>query len=618
MKRLTIIFLTLCISALCIAQDKFEIRNGKFLKNGEPVYIIGGELHYARIPKEYWRHRIQMAKAMGINTLSTYVFWNAHEPEEGMWDFSGMNDVAEFIRIAGEEGLMVLLRPGPYVCAEWDYGGLPWWLQTIDGMKVRQNNEPYLEKVRIYLEKLYEQVKDLLITNGGPIIMVQCENEFGSLFLQCPEIPEENHRAYMSRLYSMMKEIGYDVPFYTADGAKKINGGRIEGVLTCVDGERVPEKVKEAIEVYSPGGPYFISEFYPGWLSHWGEKFSRREADVIASFVKRYFDEGIHFNYFMIHGGTNFGFTSGANYTGKKHIQPDITSYDYDAPISEAGWDTEKYHMLRNLTAAHLGTELPDIPERIPVIEIPEIQLTSHSDVLDYLYRQERIINDNPLDFESLHQGHGYVLYSRHFNQPEKGILSVSGLRDYATVYLNGEKIGELNRMFNQYEMEVDIPIGSTLDILVENLGRINFDAQMLDNHKGIIEPVLINGEEVIGEWQMRKLPMSEEPSESSGWEFTESKHNIGRPQVYSGVFKVNKIGDTFLNMTGAGKGIVFINGHNIGRFWDLGPQQTLYIPGVWMKKGKNKITIFEQSGEKSLKKLRAVSEPILDELKTE
>ena len=166
--------------------------------------------------------------------------------------------------------------------------------------------------------------------------------------------------------------------------------------------------------------------------------------------------------------------------------------------------------------------------------------------------------------------------------------------------------------------MEVDIPIGSTLDILVENLGRINFDAQMLDNHKGIIEPVLINGEEVIGEWQMRKLPMSEEPSESSGWEFTESKHNIGRPQVYSGVFKVNKIGDTFLNMTGAGKGIVFINGHNIGRFWDLGPQQTLYIPGVWMKKGKNKITIFEQSGAKSLKKLRAVSEPILDELKTE
>lgn len=617
MKRFLTILGAALITLSSYGQNSFEIKDGEFLKDGKPVYLIGGELHYSRIPKEYWRHRIQMAKAMGVNAVSTYVFWNSHESEPDKWDFSGNNDIAEFIRIAGEEGLMVLLRPGPYVCAEWDYGGLPWWLQTIPGLQVRQDNEPYLDRVRIYLEKLYEQVEDLFITKGGPIVMVQCENEFGSFYLQCPEIPEESHRGYMKKLGDMMHEIGYgQVPFYTADGSQKIDGGRLEGVLPCVDGERSPEKVKQAIDVYSPGGPYFISEFYPGWLSHWGEKFSVRDGKVIASYVKQYIEQDIHFNFFMIHGGTNFGFTSGANYTSRKDFQPDITSYDYDAPISEAGWATEKYDMLRQTIIDGLGISLPEPPERIDVIEIPDIRIKESVDVLDHLGNMEPILSEHPLDFESLGQGHGYVLYSRHFNQPETGVLKIPGLRDYAVVYVDGEKVGELNSVFNSYEMEIDIPIGATLDILVENFGRINFDKRILENRKGITGPVFINDQEIISEWQMRLLPMSVMPSMSDGWNFSTKPVKTGRPAVYTGTFKLRKTGDTFLDMSEAGKGIVFINGHNLGRYWNVGPQQTLYVPGVWLKKGNNVITIFEQLSDKPLKALKAVDEPVLNELK--
>jgi len=615
MKRIWVIIITCLLAVNGLAHPSFEIRDGKFWKDGKEIYLIGGELHYPRIPREYWRHRIRMAKAMGINTLSTYVFWNAHEPEPGKWDFSGMNDIAEFIRIAGEEGLMVLLRPGPYVCAEWDYGGLPWWLQTIEGLEIRQDNEAYLERVRSYLTHLYDQVKDLLCTKGGPIVMVQCENEFGSFYLQCPQIPQDSHHAYMGKLHQMMKEIGFNVPFYTADGAKKIHGGQVSGVLTGVDGERVPEKVREAIDVYHPGGPYFIAEFYPGWLAHWGEQFPIREADVIASYVERYIREGIHFNFFMIHGGTNFGFTSGANYTSRKDLQPDLTSYDYNAPINEAGQATEKYHLLRNTIAQGLGITLPEPPEPTPVIGIDRIPLERSCDVLDHLKQAKPVIDDRPLDFETLGQGHGYVLYSRHFNQPEKGTLRIPGLRDYAVIYIDGEKVAELNRILNQYETPIDIPIGSTLDILVENLGRINFDAKILDNHKGITAPITIDNEEVVGEWQMRRLPMDKMPCPSDGWNFGDHARK-GRPCVYSGTFKLRHTGDTFLDMSDAGKGIVFINGHNLGRYWNVGPQQTLYVPGAWLNKGKNEIVVFEQLGETPLQHLSTRKEPILTELR--
>ena len=612
-------FLTaILFAASAFAESPFEVRDGKFWKNGKEVYLIGGEMHYPRIPREYWRHRIRMAKAMGINTLSTYVFWNVHEPEPGKWDFSGMNDVAEFIRIAGEEGLMVLLRPGPYVCAEWDFGGLPWWLRTIEGLELRQDNDAYLQRVRMYLERLYVEVKDLLATNGGPIVMVQCENEFGSFYLQCPEIPSDSHHSYMSKLREMMMEIGYDVPMYTADGAKKIGGGKVSGALTCVDGEKVPEKVREAIDLYSPGGPYFISEFYPGWLAHWAEKFPAVDADVTAAYVKRYIEDGIHFSFFMVHGGTNFGFWNGANYNSRKDLQPDLTSYDYDAPINEAGQPTDKYYILRETISKSLGKNLPAPPEANPVIEIPEIRLDSSCDVIEHLKTMKPLVADRPLDFEELGQGYGYILYSRHFNQPENGTLSIPGLHDYATVYIDGEFAGTLNRIENKYDMEIDIPIGSTLDILVENMGRINFGEKILDDRKGITGDVSIDGSEVLGGWEMRGLPMSELPDESTSWAFTRGAQKKDCPTVYAASFKLKKTGDTFLDMSGAGKGIVFVNGHNLGRYWNIGPQQTLYVPGVWLKKGKNEIRVFEQLNHNTIKRIRAVSEPVLKKLKTD
>ena len=614
--RLMTFLAAILVAASAFAESPFEVRDGKFWKDGKEVYLIGGELHYPRIPREYWRHRIRMAKAMGINALSTYVFWNVHETEPGSWDFSGMKDVAEFIRIAGEEGLMVLLRPGPYVCAEWDFGGLPWWLRTIDGLELRQDNETYLRHVRRYLERLYAEVKDLLASNGGPIVMVQCENEFGSFFLQCPEIPSDSHHSYMSKLREMMVDIGYDVPMYTADGAKKIGGGLVAGALTCVDGEKVPEKVREAVDTYSPGGPYFISEFYPGWLAHWAEKFPVVDADVTASYVKRYIEDGIHFSFFMIHGGTNFGFWNGANYNSRADLQPDITSYDYDAPINEAGQATEKYHILRETISRGLCKDLPDPPAPNPVIEIPDIRLECGCDVLGHLKAHRATVADRPMDFEELGQGYGYVLYSRHFNQPEKGVLSIPGLHDFATVYIDGELAGTLSRIENRYDIDIDIPLGSTLDILVENMGRINFGEKILDDRKGITGSVCIEGDEVLGGWEMRGLPMSEMPDESSSWSFSRNSTAKGRPAVYAGSFKLKKTGDTFLDMSEAGKGIVFINGHNLGRYWSIGPQQTLYVPGVWLKKGRNEIRVFEQLNNNTIKIITAVSKPVLKNLK--
>jgi len=311
-----------------------------------------------------------------------------------------------------------------------------------------------------------------------------------------------------------------------------------------------------------------------------------------------------------VHGGTNFGFTSGANYDKKHDIQPDITSYDYDAPISEAGWATEKYKAIRELMKKEVNYAVPDIPKPIPVITIPAITLNKTENVLDWKNNMAPVTNDIPLTFEELNQGYGYVLYSRKFTQPISGKLKISGLRDYATVYVNGEKVGILNRQNNQYEMDIDIPFNATLDILVENMGRINYGAEIVHNTKGIISPVLINNNEITGGWQMYKLPFDKMPVVK-----TANKNQQGLPTLYAGSFTLAKTGDTFLDMRNWGKGIVFINGHNLGRYWSVGPQQTLYVPGCWLNKGKNDIVLFEQLNDTLQQHISAIDTPILDQL---
>jgi len=616
MKKIVLLFLLVSVVNISFAQQKhaFEIKGGNFLYDGKPIQIHSGEMHFARIPREYWRQRLQMMKAMGLNTVATYVFWNYQETAPGVWDFkTGSRNIAEFIKIAGEEGMMVILRPGPYACAEWEFGGYPWWLQKEKSLVIRSYNKPFLDSCRTYINHLAAQVKNLQITHGGPIIMVQVENEFGSYVAQRKDISLKDHKAYSAAIKQQLIDAGFDVPLFTSDGAWLFNGGTIAGALPTANGEDNIDNLKKVVNEYHNGeGPYMVAEFYPGWLDHWAEPFQKVSTENVVAQTEKYLKAGVSFNYYMVHGGTNFGFTSGANYDKKHDIQPDITSYDYDAPISEAGWATPKYKALRELFKKNVSYKIPPIPAPIPVIEIPSIKLNKAVDLFAIKAKMQPVVSDTPQTFEDLNQGYGYVLYSKHFTQPINGKLEIKGLRDYALVYVNGEKAGELNRNTNTYSCDIDIPFNATLDILVENMGRINYGAEIIHNLKGIISPVTIAGNEITGNWNMYQFPMDHEPDLKT----YSNKYKKDQPVIYEGSFTLSKTGDTFLDMSKWGKGIVFVNGHNLGRYWNVGPQQTLYLPGCWLKKGANKINVFEQLNDVKQTEISGVKVPVLDELK--
>ena len=625
MRRTTNLLLLVLISLGVFAQKEisFEIKDGDFYVNDKATPILSGEMHYSRIPHQYWRHRLQMMKGMGLNTVATYVFWNWHEVEPGVWDFKGDKNIAEYIKIAGEEGMMVILRPGPYVCAEWEFGGYPWWLQNIEGMEIRRDNEQFLKHTKLYIDRLFKEVGHLQCTNGGPIIMVQCENEFGSYVAQRTDIPIEEHSSYNAKIKQQLADAGFNVPLFTSDGSWLFEGGSTPGALPTANGESNITNLKKVVDEYHGGkGPYMVAEFYPGWLAHWAEPHPDVDDSQIARQTEEYLKNDVSFNFYMVHGGTNFAFTSGANYDKRHDIQPDLTSYDYDAPISEAGWVTPKYDSIRNVIKKYVEYEVPDVPAQIPLIEIPSIKLNKVADVLAYAERTTPVSNQTPLTFEQLNQGYGYVLYSRHFNQPISGTLSIPGLRDYAIVYVDGEKVGELNRNTQTYDMEINVPFNATLQILVENMGRINYGSEIVYNTKGIISPITIADQEITGNWEMYQLPMSEMPDLSKMGRATmtnsasQAKRLQGCPALYEGTFTIDETGDTFIDMGTWGKGIVFVNGHNIGRYWNVGPQQTLYIPGVWLNKGENKIVIFEQQNDTIQNEVKCVKTPVLTDLR--
>lgn len=612
-----ILFATLafCLSVQSNAQQthSFAISEGEFKYDGKPIKIHSGEMHYARIPHEYWKQRLQMIKAMGLNTVATYVFWNYHETAPGVWDFkTGNRNIREFLKLAKEEGLMVILRPGPYACAEWEFGGYPWWLVKNKDLVIRTNNKPFLDSCALYINKLIGEVKDLQITQGGPVIMIQAENEFGSYVAQRKDIPLEEHKKYSYAIKDQLLKAGVEVPLFTSDGSWLFEGGFIEDALPTANGEDNIENLKKIVNHYNGGkGPYMVAEFYPGWLDHWAEEFQKVPTETVVNQMKKYLENDVSFNFYMVHGGTNFGFTSGANYDINHDIQPDITSYDYDAPISEAGWATPKYIAIREEFKKQVAYPVPEIPAAIPVIVIPEIKLTQTVPLSALKEMIKPVVSEKPLTFEELNQGHGYVLYSKKFVQPISGKLEVNGLRDFATVYVNGEKIGELNRYHKTYSIDINIPFNATLEILVENMGRINYGAEIVNNLKGIISPVFINGIEISGNWNMYKLPLETKP-DLTGFS---NKNVKGRPVFYQGSFALIETGDTFLDMRNWGKGIVFVNGHHLGRYWNVGPQQTLYLPGVWLNKGNNDIVIFEQLNDVIQSEIHTLAAPKLEEL---
>ena len=603
----------LAVPSSAKAKHTFEIKDGNFVYDGKAIQIHSGEMHYSRVPAPYWHHRLKMMKAMGLNAVATYVFWNNHEVAPGKWDWTtGSRNIRAFLKAASDEGMMVILRPGPYACGEWEFGGYPWWLQKVKGMEIRTYNQPFLDSCRVYINELAAQVSDYQITKGGPIVMVQAENEFGSYVEQRPDVSLEMHRKYSGAIRDMLIEAGFNIPMFTSDGSWLFEGGVIDGALPTANGEDDVENLRNTVNQYHGGvGPYMVAEFYPGWLDHWNEPFVKRTAERMVKQTKKYLDAGVSFNYYMVHGGTNFGFTAGANYNNERNIQPDITSYDYDAPISEAGWATPKYQALRELIKKYVKYDVPSVPERLPVISVPSIKLTNTVGLFDMLESAEPVESDTLLTFEDMNQGYGYMLYRRHFNQPISGMMRVPGIADFATVYVNGEKVGELNRMTGKDSMQIKVPFNATLDILVENMGRINFGTRINANRKGIIQPITINGHKITGDWQTYGVPMDVMPVMPK----MRSPYVKGQPTLYFGTFELDKVGDTFLDMEKWGKGIVFVNGVNLGRYWKIGPQQTLYLPGCFLHKGQNTVVVFEQLNDEKKTELVGVETPVLDKL---
>ncbi|HEY5087502.1 MAG TPA: beta-galactosidase [Gemmatimonadaceae bacterium] len=583
----------------------FRIAEGAFVLDGKPLQIISGELHYARIPRQYWRHRLKMARAMGLNTIATYVFWNYHEVRPGVFDFrTGNRDLAEFIRIAHQEGLWVILRPGPYVCAEWDFGGLPAYLLKTPAMTVRSNDPRYLKAAQRYVRALAAQVRPLLVTHGGPILMVQVENEYGSF---------GTDSGYKEATRRMLADAGIDVPLFTADGDWLFAKGGIPGVFAAANGEMSYDTLASRVSAFNHGtGPYMVAELYPGWLTHWAEPFPVTPIDSFLPAYDSLLARGVSINLYMFHGGTNFGFTSGANYTRAMPIEPSMTSYDYDAPLSEAGWPTPKYYALRDVIRHHVSYVIPDVPDSLPVIAVPAIHVAPVADLFDIVAHVTPVHSTEPPSFEDMDQADGYVLYRHQFNVAANGVLEVPGLRDYAEVFVDGRRIATLDRRTVAFSTPVAIPAGGRLDILVENMGRINYGAELVNNRKGIIEPVTIGGARVEG-WSMYRLPFDRPPGVRRSR--NSSSHADGIPTVYRGSFVLDRTGDTFLDMRGWNKGIVFVNGINLGRYWNVGPQQTLYLPGAWLRRGSNNIAVFDMAGHGASPAIVGLKRPILNQL---
>lgn len=587
------------------AQPKhtFALGDANFLLDGKPFQMISGEMHYPRIPREAWRARMKMAKAMGLNTIGTYVFWNLHEPQKGKFDFSGNNDIVEFVKIAQQEGLWVTLRPSPYVCAEWEFGGYPYWLQNEKDLVVRSKEAQYLKEYESYIKEVGKRLAPYQVNHGGNILMVQIENEYGSY---------GSDKEYLAINENLFKKAGFDGLLYTCDPAADLVKGHLPGMLPAVNGLDNPAKVKKLInENHGGKGPYYIAEWYPAWFDWWGTKHHTVPAENYANRLDSVLAAGISINMYMVHGGTTRGFMNGANYKDNTPYEPQISSYDYDAPMDEAGNATPKFMRFREVIQKHLpaGQTLPGVPVAKPAINIKPVKLEEIAALLQSL--PASVKNENPLTFEDLKQDYGYVLYRTQMTGGKSGLLKLQQLRDYAIIMVNGKTVGTLDRRLKQDSIQLSLPQGKvTVDILVENMGRINFGKYLLQNKKGITERVMFDNKEVKG-WEMYSLPFNSTQSIKFKKE-TQSAENA--PVLRRGNFILNTVADTYVDMRTWGKGVVWINGHNLGKYWSIGPQQTLYLPAEWLKKGINSVVVLEL-----LKPQQAVfsatDKPILDQL---
>ncbi|MES2268994.1 MAG: beta-galactosidase family protein [Bacteroidota bacterium] len=583
------------------SKHTFALGDSTFLLDGKPLQIIAGEIHYTRVPREAWRQRMKMAKAMGLNTIGTYVFWNVHEPQKGVYDFTGNNDIAAFVNDARQEGLWVILRPSPYVCAEWEFGGYPYWLQNEKGLEVRSKEQQYIKEYREYINQVGKQLASLQVNHGGNVLMVQIENEYGSY---------GNDKEYLDLNRKMFIDAGFDGLLYTCDPEAAIKDGHLPGLLPAINGVDQVSKVKRLIkENHNGKGPFFIAEWYPAWFDWWGTKHHTVPAEQYVGRLDSVLAAGISINMYMFHGGTTRGFMNGANYNDKDPFEPQISSYDYDAPLDEAGNATPKFMAFREVIQKNMpsGEKLPPVPAPKRAINIPAIKLTRSINLLNALPAPKA--NSKPLTFEELSQDYGFVLYRTVLKGGNNGMLKINGLRDYAIIMLNGKTVGVLDRRLKQDSLSLDLPAGNvTVDILVENLGRINFGKYLLQNKKGITGQVTFN-EKGVNNWKMYSLPMKN----INAIKINSNKAVTSSPVLMKGNFTLKEIADTYLDMSKWGKGVIWVNGHNLGRYWRVGPQQTVYVPQEWLKT-TNEVVVMELI-KPGIKELNGLDKPILDKL---
>lgn len=597
-----------CFSLTAFSQRKpgnFTIGDSAFLLNGKPFVIRCGELHYARIPRVYWRQRLRMAKAMGLNTVCAYLFWNFTQKEPGKFDWSGQADAAQFCRIAQQEGLYVILRPGPYSCAEWDFGGFPWWLLKDKTLSLRTQNPHYLEASKKYLLQVGRQLAPLQINKGGNIIMVQVENEYGSF---------GNDKAYIGIIRDDLKAAGFSVPFFTCDGPHQLKNDVRPDIFAAVNFGSDPQGGFRALRAVQSHGPLMCSEYYPGWFDSWGDAHHTGSTGKIVNDLKWMLDHKASFSIYMVHGGTSFGTYSGAN--GPDYL-PQTTSYDYDAPIDEAGNPTPKYYAIRDLLSKYLmvGEKLPEVPPATTAQRIPVIHFTKTARLWDNLPKQ--VVSDTPMLMEDLNQGFGAVLYQAALPAGKKATLRFEDIHDYALIYINKELIDTIYRHNGKFSVELPARAeAAQLQVLVEAMGRINYGPMIIDR-KGIHGKVVVDdgkSRTVLKHWTQypirlgdKNIPVTYRPV---------APQQTTCAAFYKATFSVDDHKDTYLDMRRWHKGLVWINGICLGRYWQLGPTQTMYVPGCWLKQGTNEIVVFDLYGNPD-PAIQGLDHPILDQLAT-
>ncbi|MCI5665018.1 MAG: beta-galactosidase [Mediterranea sp.] len=597
------------------ASGDFTVGKGTFLLNGQPFVVKAAELHYPRIPKPYWDQRIKLCKALGMNSICLYVFWNAHEQRPGEFDFTGQNDLAAFCRLCQANGMYVILRPGPYVCAEWEMGGLPWWLLKKKDIRLREDDSYFLERVALFEKAVAEQVSSLTIQNGGPIIMVQVENEYGSYGESKP---------YVSQVRDMLRPLYPGTTLFQCDWSSNFTLNGLDDLVWTMNfgtGANIDQQFARLKEL-RPDSPLMCSEFWSGWFDKWGANHETRPAEDMIAGIDEMLSKGISFSLYMTHGGTNWGHWAGANSPG---FAPDVTSYDYDAPISESGQTTLKYWQLRKTLAKYMdGRKQAPVPALYKPVAVPAFRFTEMAPLFDNLpaaCRDARIRT-----MEDYDQGFGSILYRT--TLPEltaPSLLTVNEAHDYAQVFVDGQYIGKLDRRNGEKQLKLPAcPKGTRLDILVEAMGRINFGRAIKD-YKGITDrvEVSINVDDThtfvcnLQNWEVYNLEDTYEFYQGMKFRPIESLTDAkGQriPGCYRATFQVKKPGDTFLNFETWGKGLVYVNGYALGRIWEIGPQQTLYVPGCWLKKGENEILVFDIVGPKEARS-EGLTAPLLDQL---